>query len=240
MIQASPSALHEMIFRPYILNLMRRHFHSIRLLGEPPNADKGAILLLPNHSTWWDGFFVYLLKVKLFHRPIFLMMLEEQLRRNRFFSRVGAYSIEPRSVKKSLESLSYTQRLLAQKAVVCIFPQGELLPWGVRPLVYKRGVELLIRQAPEPVRVIQAAFRAEYLSDQRADVFIRLSEVTDLWPSSEDLTERLQSRHEALLDELQEQIIRREEGKVLLQGKASINESFAMWRHRLSRKRDRR
>ena len=235
MIRASLSPLHEAVFRPYILRLMRRQFNAVRLVGEMPSLDDLPVLLLPNHSTWWDGFLVYLLKIAVLHRPLYLMMLEEQLRKNRFFSHIGVYSIDPNSLRGNRESLNYTRELLSrpEKPVVCIFPQGELLPWGARPLGYKRGIELLFRQLTAPVRVITAAIKCEYLAAQHAEAFIQLCDCGVIATGQTAGLSELAQRHEALLDELSTRITAREQGKLLLAGKRSINESFESLRKRI-------
>ncbi|MBN1465442.1 lysophospholipid acyltransferase family protein, partial [candidate division KSB1 bacterium] len=175
MIKAMISPLHEAIFRPYIRHLLKKHFNAIRLLGETPNFADHAILLLPNHSTWWDGFFIHFLKVAVLQRPTYLMMLEEQLAKNRFFSYVGAYSIDPASARENLRSLSYSRDLLQrpEKPVVCVFPQGVLSAWGVRPFGYRRGIDLIVRKMTMPLNVCQIAFKCEFLAAQRADVFMK-------------------------------------------------------------------
>ncbi len=236
MIRVSYSRIHEEVFRRYVLRLMARHFNSVRLLGEPPLLGDEAVLLLPNHSTWWDGFFIYLLKEKLYRRRrLYLMMLEEQLRRHRFFSRVGAYSIDPQSVSETLESLRYTKEVLSypEKPLLCIFPQGELLPWAVRPLRYKRGISLLLKQLAGPVRVILTAIRCEFLASQRADVFIRLCDMGVHTSERPLASELLSIRHEALLDELVQMILAGEPGQLLLKGKPSINETVLEIRRRV-------
>lgn len=235
MIRPAISPLHEAIFRPYIMRLMRRQFNAVRLLGDFSAMIDEPMLLLPNHSTWWDGFFVYLLKQTVFHRPLYLMMLEEQLRKNRFFARVGAYSIDPGSLRGNRASLRFTGELLAspQKPVVCIFPQGELLPWGVRPLGYKRGIELLLRQLVAPVRVMLAAVKCEYLAAQRAEVFIQLRDCGVYATGQPAALGDLAHRHETLLDELSARITAGEQGQLLLAGKRSINESFEALRKKV-------
>ena len=98
MIQARHAAWADRIFHPYVTWLFKRHFHALRLLGKIPETNPELpLLLLPNHSTWWDGFFVYLLNKKLFERQPYLMRREDQLSRYRFFTRLGAYSINPQS-----------------------------------------------------------------------------------------------------------------------------------------------
>ena len=150
MIQARHRLWADIIFQPYLTWLFKRNFHEIQLLGTPPEIpDDLPVLLLPNHSTWWDGFFVYLLNKKMFRRTAYLMMLESQLSKYKFFAKIGAYSIEPENRQGIIESLEYTVQLLNQEMplrrsrdpdhrdgvppLVSIFPQGQLLPWQTRP-----------------------------------------------------------------------------------------------------------
>ncbi len=235
MIKANISPLHEAFFRPYIRGLLKKQFNAIHLLGEVPDFGDRCTLLLPNHSTWWDGFFVYLLKIKLFKKSTYLMMLEEQLSKNRFFSHVGVYSIDVKSVTGTLQSLKYTQQLLKRRdhPFVCVFPQGVLSPWGKRPLQYKRGINLVLRQLRVPINVCQVAFKCEYLEKQRADVFVRFGESLVVQPGESPDLSMLQSHHETLLEELNQQIINEKTGRLLLRGKRSINESFERLRQKL-------
>jgi len=235
MIKARISPFHEMIFKAYILRLMKRNFNGIYLVGEPFFPKEQSLLLLPNHSTWWDGFIVFILKIYLFHRPVYLMMLEEQLRRNRFFSHIGVYSINPKSLLGNRESLQYTIELLSsqQNSIVCLFPQGELLPWSVQPIQYKRGLELLLKKLPPDISVCQLAIRCEYLAAQRADIFIQLGPLQSAEECSGRPREIWERNHQQLLSELSFKIASGEKGRLLLAGKRSINESFELLRSKL-------
>ncbi len=235
MIKATISPLHEAIFRPYIRRLLKKQFHAIQVIGQEPDFGERSTLLLPNHSTWWDGFFIYALKMEIFKRQTYLMMLEEQLSKNRFFSQVGAYSIERESFRGNFESIKYTRELLGrpEHPFVCVFPQGELLPWGLRPLAYKRGIDLIVRKLETPVNVCQVAFKSEYLDNQRAEVFVQFGNCRIVEPGDRlDITS-LEHDHELLLAELKKYIINGEKGRIVLRGKRSINESFEALREKL-------
>jgi hypothetical protein len=220
MIKAQHAAWADRIFHPYVLRLFKRHFHAIRLLGAAPETRLDLpLLLLPNHSTWWDGFFVYLLNRRIFRRKIYLMMLENQLARYRFFARLGAYSINPQSVSGVKESLHYSCALLNEKIMpkpmLCIFPQGELLPWGARPLIFKPGVEKILSGYGGEVNLLQLAIKTEFLNEQLPEAFLLFGENMVANGKTFAGMKNLQNFTENLLDELSQRRRQREHGAVL-------------------------
>ena len=218
MIRAQHRPWADILFQPYLEWLFKRHFHEIQLLGEVPEIpDDLPVLLLPNHSTWWDGFFVYLLNKRVFHRTTYLMMLEKQLLKYKFFTKIGAYSIEPESRRGVVESLEYTVELLTQKrSLVSVFPQGELLPWQTRPLGYKRGVAWILQKYGKPVTVLPLAMRAEFLGEQRPSVFFLFGDAHSVETDTFRGMEWLEATETALLDDLALRILHQEKGKNLL------------------------
>ena len=218
MIRTQHSLSADIIFQPYLTWLFKRNFHEIRLLGTVPEIpDDLPLLLLPNHSTWWDGFFVYLLNKRVFHRTAHLMMLETQLTKYKFFRKIGAYSIEPKHRRDVLKSLEYTLELLErERSLIAIFPQGELLPWHTRPLGYKRGVEWILRKHGKPVTVLPLAIRAEFLGEKRPNVFFLFGDAYAFDAETFRGMDWLEETETALLDDLASRILRQEAGQNLL------------------------
>ena len=218
MIQAQHRFWADFIFQPYLTRLFKRHFHTIQLLGDLPEVPAHLpLLLLPNHSTWWDGFFIYLLNKRIFQRTAYLMMLEAQLSKYKFFAKLGAYSIEPKHRQGILESLEYTVGLLSRGTpLISIFPQGELLPWHTRPLDYKRGVEWILREYGKPVVMLPLAIRTEFLGEKRPEVFFCFGDVNVFDSDTFHGMDWLEETESALLDDLASRILRREEGRDLL------------------------
>ena len=139
MIKAQHKNWAEFIFKPYVMRLIRKHFYGLYLMEEFPAVKSDIpILLMPNHSTWWDGFFVYLLNNLIYRRPLYVMMLEEQLSKYSFFSKVGAYSIRPGHPASILETMKYSLEILHTvknpAPLVCLFPQGKMTPASARPI----------------------------------------------------------------------------------------------------------
>lgn len=218
MIRARHRLWADIIFQPYLSWLFKRNFHEIRLLGTQPEIpDDLPLLLLPNHSTWWDGFFVYLLNKRVFRRTTYLMMLEAQLTKYKFFAKIGAYSIEPENRRSAIESLEYTVELLEQEmSLVTIFPQGELLPWYTRPLGYKRGVEWVLQKHGKPVTVLPLAIRTEFLGEKRPSVFFLFGDAYTYSPTTFQGMDWLEKTETALLEDLASRILRQEAGQNLL------------------------
>ena len=218
MIRAQHRLWADMIFQPYLARLFKRHFHEIQLLGEVPEIpDHLPLLLLPNHSTWWDGFFVYLLNKRIFHRTAHLMMLETQLSKYKFFRKIGAYSIAPEDRRGVIESLEYTVELLHQEmSLVSVFPQGQLLPWHTRPLGYKRGVEWILQKYKKPVTLLPLAIRTEFLGEKHPSVFFLFGNTTPFETETFRGMDWLEETETALLDDLALRILREEKGRNLL------------------------
>ena len=218
MIRAQHRLWADIVFQPYLKWLFKRHFNAIQLLGAPPEIPLHLpLLLLPNHSTWWDGFFVYLLNKQIFRRTGYLMMLEEHLSKYKFFAKIGAYSIEPKHQKDIVESLKYSVELLNEAApLVSVFPQGELLPWHTRPLNYKRGVEWILREYGKPVSVLPLAIRTEFLGEKRPDVFFLFGDVNSFDIDTFPGMDWLEKTEIDLLNDLASRILRQEAGQNLL------------------------
>ena len=218
MIRAQHRLWADIIFRPYLMWLLKRHFHTIKLLGAQPEIPFHLpLLLLPNHSTWWDGFFVYLLNKRIFRRTAYLMMLEEQLTKYRFFSKIGAYSIETKHPQGIVESLQYTVELLNQGSpLVSVFPQGHLLPWNTRPLGYKRGVEWVLQEYGKPLPALPLAIRTEFMGEKLPSVFFLFGEVHLFDADTFQGMDWLEKIEIDLLDDLESRILRQEEGQNLL------------------------
>lgn len=229
MIEATHSAWAKAAFHLYILRLLKRSFHGIHLLGQLPEADhRLPILLLPNHNSWWDGFFVYLFNRNTYNRPVYLMMLEEQLKKYHFFSKVGAYSIDPGKPKSVVESLRYTTQLLKsdpRNTMVCMFPQGELLPFSER-VQFEKGYEWVIKNTETEIQLLPLAMRVEMKKDQYPDAFVQAGKLIRVSNTDYPNVEELSEIHSNLLHSLVQNIQDDVQGVDILKGKRSAHERF--------------
>ena len=229
MIVARHEAWAEWIFLPYVRGLLRRHFHALRLVGELPELDPDLPLLIaPNHGTWWDGFFVYILNRLVLKRQLFLMMLDEQLSRYRFFSRVGAFGIRPGLPRSVLETLRYSAGVLQDpRHALCLFPQGELRYHALRPLGYQRGVERVLKLSGRTIQLLPLGIRCELIEDQRPEAFFLADHVHVVDSESFLGAAWLEAETEGLIDRMETAIRTRAPGRVLLRGKTPVDDRWA-------------
>lgn len=240
MIAAKHQAWAEFLFDHYINRLISKHFYSLHLLGNLPEIlPEKPIIFLPNHSSWWDGFFIYKLNKYFYRRSLYLLMLEEELVKYPFFSRIGAYSIQPGYPKKVLESLRYTRELLnspaKEKPLICIFPQGELTPWESRPIRFKPGIDWILKDTHNPVAIIMVGIIVKFLEQQRPQVFFKLDHSEYIAGRPKINSMKLAQKMETLLNEMNNDILNQENGHIFFSGTRSASEKWQLFKKTFKR-----
>ena len=167
------------IFDYYVDNLLKKNFVSYYLVNNYPDIDDNLnIIFTPNHISWWDGFFIDYIIKNSSNRKMYIMMLEEQLKRFWFFQKLGAYSINPNRLNGLLSTVKYTRDLLNNpNNLVVIYPQGTIEPFEKRPLTIKKGLKLFIENMPNQIVVIPVAFKIQYFNEKRPAVVARFGKI---------------------------------------------------------------
>ncbi len=174
-LHGSPTAwrLFEVGFRPWL----RTRLAGIHLAGLPP---RGALdpalplLLVANHTSWFDGFLL-----REVHRalrpegPLRTVMLARELRGRpllRFLGGVGFDPERPTSFRGVLRGLS-DRGEGAGRATVAFFPQGRIYPSFRSPLGFQAGVELLARHL-RPLHLLPVGIHLEGGNRTRPTAFL--------------------------------------------------------------------
>ncbi len=180
MIAANHSRLHTWFFTKYIDYILHKHFREINITGHVEHKER-PILIIGNHFSWWDGFFILHLNRMVFKRKFYIMMLEEQLKHRLFLSRIGAYSILPRT-KSVIESLNYTVDLLNDsKNMVAIFPQGEIESAYTSTFRFEKGLQFVLNRSASqtPIQLVFMVALVDYYSHRKPSLTIAVEEYND-------------------------------------------------------------
>jgi 1-acyl-sn-glycerol-3-phosphate acyltransferase len=162
-------------FKFYAVYKIRRHFSDVSISGDF-NERQLPLLLISNHVSWWDGFWIMYLNIKLFHRKFHFMMLEEQLRKFSFFINTGGYSVRKGS-RTIIESINYTIKLLSDRNnLVMLFPQGKINSIYNQTFRFERGIERILKEVNGKIQIIFVANLIDYFSNEKPSLFIYLKE----------------------------------------------------------------
>jgi 1-acyl-sn-glycerol-3-phosphate acyltransferase len=156
---------------------IRLNLHFKRIFIEGKFNDRGLpLLVIPNHFSWWDGFLISSLNRKVFHKKFHVMMLEEQLKKNIFLRKTGAFSIK-RSHEGIKESMLYTIGLLQNpENMVAFFPQGQFESSHQEHLHFKKGLTWILKNLKTEIQIIFVANLTEYFEYHKPRLFICFKE----------------------------------------------------------------
>jgi len=150
-------------------------------------AEDRPVILFCNHTNWWDGLIIYLLTRQMRHKAVYCMMEEKQLKHYRFFTWLGAFSVDLSSPLRSAASLRYAQRLLQKKeTAIWIFPQGRIARPN-EPVEIKPGTDYLAQSAPHAL-LVPVAMRYDFFREDRPNCLI---EIGHPFPAIENVEGRI-------------------------------------------------
>ncbi len=172
--------LNRLIYRLLIKPPLQSSFHSVRYREvEPVGATDAPIIIIGNHSAWWDGHLPMLANEDRWHTDGYVIAEDTQLSRYQFFRYVGAFSVNRSDVRSAMESLNYAAALLteAPRRMLLVFPQGEILANDIRPLKFFGGVGRILKKVVElrgECNVYPMALRYEFVGEQKPEAFISI------------------------------------------------------------------
>lgn len=187
-------------FKGYSIWKINRNFQRVVIKGDIAVKDK-PLLLISNHMSWWDGFWVMYLNLKLFHRRFHFMMLEEQLNKRMFLNRSGGFSIRKGS-RSIVETLNYTVELLDDRNnLVLMFPQGEIQSLHTRKFIFEKGIDHIVKRTRDKVQIIFILNLVEYYSNPKPTLFIHLAEYDDSLQLTGGMEKAYQNFFETVIEE---------------------------------------
>jgi len=171
MIKAKHHPVIYPIFKWLSRFLIKRNFNTVQIETDYIENDC-PVLLVANHISWWDGFWMEYLNQKILHRKFHVMMLEEQLTKRRYFRYAGSYSIKKNS-REVKESIDYTIDLIKNREnMVLMFPQGRIYSAYNYTIHFEKGIQQILKKCRDDLQVVFTANFTEFFSDAKPTLYI--------------------------------------------------------------------
>ena len=222
-------------FTRYVRRYLGRRFDSVWLSrsGGPPQVD-GPLIVFANHPSWWDPMFFYLLAGTVYpERRHFGPMDADALRRYPVLRRLGVFGVEE-GRRGAAQFLRAGQSALAQSGgTLWITPEGRFTDARTRPLALERGLAHLAMRVPGAV-MVPLAMELTFWNESSPAAFLRFGRPISprAGETPAELTERCARGLERTLDDLAEEVMRREPEafESMLRGRAGIGGIYDAWR----------
>ena len=175
MIPACKRRIFNAWFAAHARRRIERRFARVRVHGlERVRAlsAAGPLLVVSNHTSWWDPLLVLHASQHLIGADGHALMDAENLRKLPFFALVGAFGVDLDDPSDGAAVIRYAARLLDREGrLVWIFPQGRERPVTERPLGFRPGSAEIARVSVRATTV-PAAMRYEIAATERPDLYL--------------------------------------------------------------------
>lgn len=178
MIEAAKSRWFNAWFARHARARIRRTFGRVLVCGREGARGlltDASLLLVANHSTWWDALVALYVSELLLCSDGYAMMDAANLRRVPFFRRVGAFGVDLDDPADGARSIRHSARLLATPGrTLWVFPEGrERSPFGALELL--PGAAQIARVARHAV-VLPVGLRYVFGGAEHPDLWISIGQ----------------------------------------------------------------
>ncbi|MEQ8579811.1 MAG: lysophospholipid acyltransferase family protein [Balneola sp.] len=191
-------------FDLYTRWLLRRRFKNIFIKQVyKPGADTKTVYFI-NHNLWWDGLLPLYLSRNVFHQTARAFMEDKQMRKHRFFSKIGAFSINLSDPRSTLRSLRFAiDSLNKPNSSLYIYPEGEITPVSASKPEFKKGMAWLYQNTDIEIDFVPIAFYSHSFRDSKPELYINIGKRSEIDRSlaKDELTSRFEEDVHQLLIE---------------------------------------
>lgn len=191
-------------FDLYTRWLLRRRFKNI-FIKQDYKADTDAkTVYYINHNLWWDGLLPLYLSRNVFHQTARAFMEDKQMRKHRFFSKIGAFSINLSDPRSTLRSLRFAvDSLKKPNSSLYIYPEGEITTVSDSKPEFKKGLAWLYQNTDTEIDFVPIAFYSHTFRDSKPELYINIGAALtfDRSLSKSELTTEFEKNLHELLTE---------------------------------------
>lgn len=166
------------LFDVYVRLLFKRRFHKVYIEQTYRPGNRSTIYYL-NHTSWWDGLIPLLLNQKIFKQKARAMMEDKQMEQHRFFSRIGAFSVNLSNTRAVIKSLRYAiESLKRENSSLFIFPEGEIRPFSYKQISFKSGLAWIASKSQQ-ADIVPIGIYMHTANSDKPELFIKIGKKVD-------------------------------------------------------------
>jgi hypothetical protein len=139
-----------------------------------------SYILMCNHFSFWDGFWAGYLCLKSLYKQepnlkgFYVMVLEKQLVKHRWLTRLGCFSIAPQT-NTVTESLAYAAAILDVPGnIFLMYPQGKIESNHVRDIQLKPGITEITKRITGNCQLLWSSNLVEYYESLKPSVYFHV------------------------------------------------------------------
>ncbi len=231
------------LFAAYGRWYLRRHFHAVRLAGDPPvmPADAPVIVYL-NHPAWWDPMVGILLAERFMpRRRHYGPIHRDALEKYRFFEKLGFFGIDPSRASGAATFLRMGQQITRHDdAAMWVTAQGRFTDARRRPVELQPGLAHLARRARRGV-LLPLAIEYTFWTERLPEALVRWGEPVDIGAHQHLAVRQWQGLLTDRLTGAMDELAARSEARdpavfgTLLDGSAGVGVFYDLWRRARAR-----
>lgn len=242
MIKAQHSPLWRKILTWYFSRSLRKTFYRCLVKGEKQlhawrmdakhESPDIPLIVYCSHGGWWDAALAIALTNGRLQVESYGMMEEKQLKKYRFFTKVGMFSVHRNNARSAMRSLHYAAELMKDsRKVLWMFPQGELVHQEIRPIQTYTGIANLVGMLGRAY-CVPIAIRYDFIHEQQPEAWLSIGEpellTKDSFSDKFVMTDHFRGRLTEIMDEVRDDVMQnRKTGyHVFLQGKTSVEKRW--------------
>jgi len=124
---------------------------------------------------WWDGLLPLFLSQNVFDQKARAIMEDKQMKKHKFFSRIGAFSINLTYSKSTLRTLRYAiDSMDIPNMSLYIYPEGEFIPASESKPNFKNGLAWLYKNMDRQVDFVPISFYTHSFTDSKPELYINI------------------------------------------------------------------
>lgn len=178
MIAAKKHALWDRAWQFWLTWTLKKRFAAIHVRGLAnlqSLASNRPTIAFSNHTNWWDAAVLLSLARTVSHKNFYCVMEEAQLKRQRYLTYLGAFSVDLENPLRAAAAIRYAVRLLQNTAsLVWVFPQGGIAS-SYEKVTVKAGIQFLAAQAAG-AQMLPTALHYDFFKSSKPEVLIEIGE----------------------------------------------------------------